>query len=161
MGFHRHQHEKPNATFHLVTCVCRDIQIRTAVCRGRSERGLLRLVFLRINEEVAGMQIAIECDDRFWLLKIAYDEKFATCSPGTLLMLHSVKHAAVRGLKSYEFLGTAERWTRPWTESLRRCVALRAYPLSIGGIAVMTCVAGADLIVSIRRSLSEWRALRP
>ena len=126
-----------------------------------SERGLLRLVFLRINEEVAGMQIAIECDDRFWLLKIAYDEKFATCSPGTLLMLHSVKHAAVRGLKSYEFLGTAERWTRPWTESLRRCVALRAYPLSIGGIAVMTCVAGADLIVSIRRSLSEWRALRP
>ena len=114
-----------------------------------SERGILRLVFLRINGEAAGMQIAIECDDRFWLLKIGHDDKFAKCSPGTLLMLHSVKHAAVRGLKSYEFLGTAEPWTRAWTTSLRRCVALRAYPLSIGGIAVMSYVSGVDLIVSI------------
>ena len=127
-----------------------------------SERGILRLVFLRINEKAVGMQIAIECDDRFWLMKIAYDEQFARCSPGTLLMLHSVKYAAVRGLKSFEFLGTTERWTRAWTDSRRRCVALRAHPLSIGGIAVMTFVAGVDLIVSVRRSLSEWRAaLRP
>jgi CelD/BcsL family acetyltransferase involved in cellulose biosynthesis len=127
-----------------------------------SERGILRLVFFRINEKAVGMQIAIECDDRFWLMKIAYDEQFSRCSPGTLLMLHSVKYAAARGLKSFEFLGTAERWTRTWTESRRCCVALRAHPLSIGGIAVMTFVAGVDLVVSLRRSLAEWRAaLRP
>jgi CelD/BcsL family acetyltransferase involved in cellulose biosynthesis len=101
------------------------------------------------------MQIAIECDDRFWLLKIGHDDKFAKCSPGTLLMLHSVKYAAVRGLKSYEFLGIAEPWTRAWTESLRRCVTLRAYPLSIGGIAVMTYVAGVDLSGSILRGMKR------
>jgi CelD/BcsL family acetyltransferase involved in cellulose biosynthesis len=120
-----------------------------------SERGILRLAFIRINGEAAGMQIAIECDDRFWLLKIGHDDKFAKCSPGTLLMLHSVKYAAVRGLKSYEFLGIAEPWTRAWTESLRRCVTLRAYPLSIGGIAVMTYVAGVDLSGSILRGMKR------
>jgi CelD/BcsL family acetyltransferase involved in cellulose biosynthesis len=120
-----------------------------------SERGILRLAFLRINGEAAGMQIAIECDDRFWLLKIGHDDKFAKCSPGTLLMLHTVKYAAGRGLKSYEFLGIAEPWTRAWTESLRRCVALRAYPLSIGGIAVMTSVTSTDLIVSILRRIKR------
>ena len=120
-----------------------------------SERGILRLAFLRINGAAAGMQIAIECDDRFWLLKIGHDDKFAKCSPGTLLMLHSVKYAAGRGLKSYEFLGTVEPWTRAWTESLRRCVALRAYPFSIGGIAVMTSVTGMDLIVSILRGIKR------
>lgn len=133
----------------------------TRYAMAASEHGILRLVFLRINEQSAGMQIAIECDDRFWLLKVAYDEKFAKCSPGALLMLHSVKYAAGRGLKSFEFLGTSERWTRVWTDSLRRCVALRAYPRSISGIATMTCVAGVDLKVSIRRSLSEWRHRRP
>jgi CelD/BcsL family acetyltransferase involved in cellulose biosynthesis len=128
-----------------------------------SERGILRLVFLRINGEAAGMQIAIECDDRFWLLKIGHDDKFARCSPGTLLMLHSVKYAAVRGLKSYEFLGIAERWTGVWTKSLRCCVALRAYPLSMSGIAVMTYDAGSDLIVSVLKGLRRtlpWRSRR-
>jgi CelD/BcsL family acetyltransferase involved in cellulose biosynthesis len=114
-----------------------------------SERGILRLAFMRINGEPAGMQIAIESDDRFWLLKIGHDERFARCSPGTLLMLYSIKYAAVRGLKSYEFLGIAEPWTRVWTQSVRRCVALRAYPLSAGGIAAMTCDAGEELIVRI------------
>jgi CelD/BcsL family acetyltransferase involved in cellulose biosynthesis len=113
------------------------------------------MAFLRINGEAAGMQIATECDDRFWLLKIGHDDRFATCSPGTLLMLHSIKYAAVRGLKSYEFLGIAEPWTRAWTESLRRCVALHAYPLSIGGIAVMTSVAGVDLMMSMLRGMKQ------
>jgi hypothetical protein len=74
-------------------------------------------------------------------------------------MLHSVKYAAVRGLKSYEFLGTAEPWTRVWTESLRRCVALRAYPMSTGGVAVMTYLASVDLIVSILKGIKRnlWR----
>ena len=125
-----------------------------------SECGMLRLVFLRINGEAAGMQIAIECDDRFWLLKIGHDDRFAKCSPGMLLMLHSVGYAAGRGLKSYEFLGIAEPWTRAWTESLRRCVAVRAYPVNIGGIAALTSDTGVDLVVSILRRIRDVVAAR-
>jgi CelD/BcsL family acetyltransferase involved in cellulose biosynthesis len=120
-----------------------------------SERGILRLVFLRIDGQPAGMQIAIECDDRFWLLKIGHDDRFSKCSPGTLLMLYSLKYAAVRGLKSYELLGIAEPWTRTWTELLRPCVALRAYPLSIGGVAVLTYDATNFIWARINRRLKR------
>jgi CelD/BcsL family acetyltransferase involved in cellulose biosynthesis len=121
--------------------------------RAASESGVLRLFFLRIDGQAVGMQIAIECDDRFWLLKIGHDDRYSKCSPGTLLMLHSLKYAASRGLKSYEFLGIAEPWTRNWTESLRPCVSLRAYPLSIGGIAVMSCDAITLMLKGMNRAL--------
>ncbi len=120
-----------------------------------SARGILRLVFLRIDGQAAGMQIAIECDDRFWLLKIGHDDKFSKCSPGNLLMLYSVRYAAMRALKSYEFLGVAEPWTRTWTELLRPCVALRGYPLSFGGIAVMASDATNSIWARINRRLRK------
>ena len=120
-----------------------------------SERGILRLVFLRIDGQAAGMQIAIESDDRFWLLKIGHDNRFSKCSPGTLLMLYSLRYAASCGLSSYEFLGIAEPWTRNWTELLRPCVALRAYPLSIGGIAAMSYDAYNILLALMNRRLKR------
>src|SRR5262245_78064 len=101
------------------------------------EKGILRLFFLRIGGRAVAMQLAVECHDRFWLLKIGYDEQFSRCSPGTLLMLHTLKYAATRGLVSYEFLGLTESWTSAWTQSLRPCVSLRAYPLRWQGIATL------------------------
>jgi CelD/BcsL family acetyltransferase involved in cellulose biosynthesis len=99
------------------------------------ESGILRLCFMRIGRRAVAMQFAVECNNRFWLLKIGYDEEFARCSPGALLMLHTLQYAATRGLASYEFLGLPEPWTRNWTESLRPCVSLRAYMLGWHGIA--------------------------
>src|SRR5262249_16919781 len=60
-----------------------------AACR----RGILRLGFLRIGGQTAAMQLGVEWGGRFWLLKIGFDEAFARCSPGTLLMLEMVRHA--------------------------------------------------------------------
>jgi len=91
-------------------------------------KGILRLCFLRLDGQAVAMQLAIECGQRFWLLKIGYDEKFARCSPGTLLMLHTLQYAAGRGLAAYEFLGAAQPWTKMWTETRQECVSLRAYP---------------------------------
>jgi hypothetical protein len=101
------------------------------------EQGILRLCFMRIGRQAAAMQFAVECGGRFWLLKISYDESFACCSPGTLLMLHTVRCAAERGLRSYEFLGTAAPWTAAWTELERPCVALLAYPFGVRGLAAL------------------------
>lgn len=93
-----------------------------------ARRGALRIAFMRIDEAVIAMQIAAECGGRFWLLKIGHDEEYSRCSPGTLLMLHTLRYAARRGLVSYEFLGTAEPWTRMWSERERKCVSIRTYP---------------------------------
>src|SRR5262249_3804133 len=77
-----------------------------------SERGILRLCFLKIGGHAAATQIAVESGGGFWLLKVGYDETFARCSPGNLLMIESLRYAATRGLRTYEFLGSEEPWTR-------------------------------------------------
>jgi CelD/BcsL family acetyltransferase involved in cellulose biosynthesis len=122
-----------------------------------SEKGILRLAFMRIDGKAVGMQIAIECGERFWLLKIGHDEEYSKCSPGTLLMLQSVKCAAARRLRSYEFLGTAESWTKIWTETLRTCVALNAYPFRLTGVAASAWDAGRSALSKFKRRLRGQR----
>ena len=102
-----------------------------------AQRGILRLGFLRIGERAAAMQIAVQSGERFWLLKMGYDETFARCSPGTLLMIETLRYAATRGLRSYEFLGAVEPWTPMWTGLVRPCVSLRAYPATAQGMAAL------------------------
>ena len=115
------------------------------------QQGILRVCFLRIGERVAAMQLAVEGGGRFWLLKIGYDEKFARCSPGTLLALETIRYAASKGLNSYEFLGTAEAWTKMWTPHIRRCVSVWAYPRKVQGMATLT----ADVAQIAWRRLSR------
>src|SRR5262245_40200622 len=116
-----------------------------AACR----RGILRLGFLRIGGRTAAMQLGVEWGGRFWLLKIGFDEAFARCSPGTLLMLEMVRRAAQRGLHAYELLGVSEPWTRMWTNLEHPCVSLRAYAGPGSGAPVVA----ADL------PLGGWRGL--
>lgn len=120
-----------------------------------SAKGILRMVFMRIAGAAVGMQIAIESHKRFWLFKIGYDERVGKCSPGNLLMLHSVQFAAERGLLSYEFLGAAAPWTATWTKTLRDCVNLRTYPISLGGAAALAYDGGRWTFERLRRRLRK------
>jgi len=103
-----------------------------------SEKGILRLSFMRIGGEVAATQIAVESGGRFWLLKVGYDERFARCSPGHLLMVETLRYAAERGLRTFEFLGSAEPWTQVWTTDVRPCVSVWAYPNNFRGLAAFS-----------------------
>ena len=114
----------------------------TAFARKAVDAGILRLAFLRVGGRTAAVQLAADCRGRFSLLKFLYDEAFKRSSPGTLLMLETVRYSAERGLDSYELLGTVESWTRMWTETERPCVALRAYPPRAGGIAAAALDVG-------------------
>ena len=107
-----------------------------------AEAGLLRLCFLTIGGRAVAMQLGVECGERFWLLRIGYDEEFARCSPGTLLMVEVVRDAAERGLRSYEFLGTVEPWTALWTRHVRPCVSVLAYPAGWGGMTALASNVG-------------------
>lgn len=114
--------------------------------------GSLRLAFLRIGGRAAAVQIAAESGGRFWLLKIGYDEQFARCSPGTLLMVETIRAAAASRLRAYEFLGNAEAWIRFWTSEERPCVSLRVYPLRSRGLTM----AAADARAVARRQVGDW-----
>jgi CelD/BcsL family acetyltransferase involved in cellulose biosynthesis len=114
----------------------------TRYAEAAADAGTLRLAFLRIAGRTAAVQLAAECGGRFWLLKVGYDEEFRRSSPGTLLMLETIRYAATRELESYELLGQVEPWTRFWTEQERECIALRAYPPRPAGIAAAALDAG-------------------
>jgi CelD/BcsL family acetyltransferase involved in cellulose biosynthesis len=101
------------------------------------EQGILRILFLKLGPDIASMMIALEASDRFWILKIGFDERFAKCSPGMLLMHEALRYAARRGLKSYEFLGSATDWTRRWTGRERPIHRVLIYPYTVQGAAIL------------------------
>lgn len=117
-----------------------------------AEQGILRLCFLRIGGRAAAMQFAVEFGERFWLLKIGYDEAFARCSPGTLLAIETVRYAASQGLRSYEFLGTDEPWIQMWTPFVRPCVSVSTYPFNGNGMKMLA----SDATTVVRRKLSRF-----
>lgn len=108
--------------------------------------GILRVCFLRINDRVAAMQLAVEQGDGFWLLKVGYDARFAQCSPGLLLMRDTIRYAVEAGLTSYEFLGRAEAWTEVWTKTEHPYVSVRVYPLGVRGLSALVA-DGADFLI--------------
>ncbi|HEX8480329.1 MAG TPA: GNAT family N-acetyltransferase [Allosphingosinicella sp.] len=119
--------------------------------RSACEQGVFRIAFMRIDGRAVAMQMALECLDRYWLFKIGFDEAFERCSPGTLLMLHTLGWAANRDLRAYELLGHFEPWiARFWTREQHECVWVRAYPVNPRGAAAFA----ADACASLRRRLA-------
>lgn len=104
------------------------------VAHAAARSGTLRLAFLRVDGRAAAMQIALASAQRLWLLKIGYDPAYARCRPGHLLLLRTLSRAASQGLRSCEFMGHAAPWTAQWTDTLRACVGVRVYPLSLPGL---------------------------
>lgn len=99
-------------------------------------RGSLRIAFMRIGRHAVAMQMAVVHANRFWLLKIGYDESHGACSPGSLLMLHTLGHAAREGLEAYELLGGMEPWIAGlWTQDSHACLRVRTYPFNLRGAA--------------------------
>ena len=101
------------------------------------------MAFLRLDGEVAAMHLAVEACGRHWLYKIGYDERFARCSPGTLLMLHALGDATGRGMTAFELMGDAEAWIADlWTRDAHPCWQVRTYPFGPQGAAAWLAAAG-------------------
>lgn len=118
--------------------------------------GILRICFLRIDGRAVAMQFAAEWNNAFWLFKIGYDAGFERCSPGNLLMLETLRYAAVRGLGSYEFLGTNAAWTRAWTTSIRPMVHMNVYPFTLSGLAALCRDEGPGRWERVARSVRKY-----
>lgn len=112
--------------------------------------GILRIGVLRIAGNVVAAQLAVEYANRFWVLKIGYDEGWARCSPGLLLMHETIRSAFERGLEAYEFLGSDEPWIHIWTDHVRRDITHRVYPLSGKGL-LYVCLDGLRSLINRMR----------
>jgi CelD/BcsL family acetyltransferase involved in cellulose biosynthesis len=116
-----------------------------------AEAGHLRIALLRLGGRPVAMQIAAEWRERFWLFKIAHDEAFAACSPGQLLMRHTLQQAAARGLRSYEFMGVMDDWTRLWTTQTREYLEVFALPYTLASLRALSRSAARQIFRRLRR----------
>lgn len=123
--------------------------------RSAMEAGMLRLCFMRIDGRAAAMQIAVEHDESFWLIKVGYDDAFKGVSPGNLLMRETIRHAAQKGLKSYEFLGKEAVWTKLWASEARPIATVRIYPFNHRGALALVLDAFAVLKKRASDALSK------
>jgi CelD/BcsL family acetyltransferase involved in cellulose biosynthesis len=96
----------------------------TQLARAACQLGTLRVGMLRIGDQPAAMQLAIEQDGCLWLFKMGFDETFARFSPGTLLMVESLRSARQRGCDRYELTGKSEAWNQIWAPRLHEAVSL-------------------------------------
>lgn len=118
--------------------------------RSACEKCEFRIAFMRIGGRAVAMQMALETLGRYWLFKIGFDEEYERCSPGTLLMLHTIGWAAERELEAYELLGNLEPWIAQfWTREQHDCVWVRAYPYNPTGAAAFA----ADAFAALRKRL--------
>jgi len=99
-----------------------------------AQLGLLRLCFCRINGKAVATQLAVQYANRFWLLKIGYDEDWARCSPGILLTHETIRYSFDQALKSFEFLGSDQPWIHIWTDKVTPFLSSQIYPFSLKGL---------------------------
>jgi CelD/BcsL family acetyltransferase involved in cellulose biosynthesis len=109
-----------------------------AAGRAFAARGQLRYCRLAVDDVAVAAQLAIEYAERWWILKIGFDEAWSDYSPGLQLSWDTVRTAFGLKLRGVEFLGTAEAWLTIWTKSERNLANLRYYPRSFGGISRLT-----------------------
>lgn len=97
------------------------------------DRGTLLVCFLEVKGIPIATILGIQSGQRFWVLKIGYDEEWARCSPGIQLTMETIHYAFEQGLEAYEFLGSEEPWQAMWPRSRHELISLVLYPMSIQG----------------------------
>jgi len=89
---------------------------------------------LSINGQPVASHLAIQQFGRLWILKIGYDQAYASCSPGILLTHEMIRYAHSNHLRGFEFLGCSEEWIKLWKPKIRDYGSYLYYPLSYYGI---------------------------
>jgi len=121
------------------------------------QTGSLRIGILRIGNQAAAMQLAVEHDGCFWLLKMGFHESFARFSPGTLLLVESLRKARERGCCRYEMMGRSEMWNRVWTQRLHEAVTVKLSPASPRGyVNVITNKTAGAFTTSLRNRIRDY-----
>ena len=104
-------------------------------CNRALHHNWLRIGFLRVDDHTIATIIGLVFCNRFWLLKVGYDQQWAKCSPGMLLITECIHYAFEQHLEGFEFLGSDESWLRAWIrDDHKHDFGLYAfYPSNISG----------------------------
>lgn len=106
----------------------RDYARRAAV------RGQLRVVSVTFGGELAAMELGVRAHERVFQLKVGFQDRFAAYSPGQLATRASIRTAFAEGVRSFEFLGSAEPWEHRWRPEVRSYSLVALYPFSVRSV---------------------------
>jgi hypothetical protein len=84
------------------------------IVKSFGEAGLVEINLLRVGEKTIAAQVALVVADTCFLLKIAYDENYATVSPGNMLLEYLLKSYEDNAFIRYVCLITDFRWHADW-----------------------------------------------
>jgi CelD/BcsL family acetyltransferase involved in cellulose biosynthesis len=116
-----------------------------------SERGFLRLAFLRLGNRPLAFNYCLEAEGRHYLIKPGYDEEFRELGPGSILTSEMIARTFRLGLKSYEFLGGEDDYKVRWATGLRDRLRTQLFATSVTG--------ALDRVVQTRGRAIARRAL--
>jgi CelD/BcsL family acetyltransferase involved in cellulose biosynthesis len=97
------------------------------LARAFHERGALRLTRIVLDDTVAAFDLCVLRNNRLYLLKTGYDERFSKLAPGLVLRLCTIERCFELGYEAHELLGEDSEWKLKFATTERRHLDLRAY----------------------------------
>jgi CelD/BcsL family acetyltransferase involved in cellulose biosynthesis len=91
----------------------------TRLAERQADVGQLRLSFLRIGGKRISFSYILCSDRKLYGVKIGYDPKYHTYSPGNMLLNLVLQDACASHLLEYDFLGVDDEWKLDWTKCSR------------------------------------------
>jgi len=104
------------------------------LARWAAGRGFLRLFVLRLDGAPIAVDYCLEDHGVRYMLKGGFDPRYASWSPGALLLEDGLAHAAQLGIKEVDLGGGSDAYKLRWTSSVRTRVRLEAFAPSIPGL---------------------------
>ncbi|MES9830444.1 MAG: GNAT family N-acetyltransferase [Candidatus Thiodiazotropha sp.] len=124
----------------------------TVYCRHLCQSGDLFVSTLRLNRQMIAVQLLAQHANRWWVLKIGYDERWAKFSPGMQLMFETIREAFKRNLTAFELLGTEEKWIDIWPHKTHQFTTLVYFPFNLRGLGALIAEAGYKCLSQVWRS---------
>jgi CelD/BcsL family acetyltransferase involved in cellulose biosynthesis len=82
--------------------------------------GRLQLTFLRVAGQRISFNYLLRSQQTLYGVKIGYDPKYHSYSPGNMLLNLILQDACSQGIDEYDFLGVADGWKFDWTKDARQ-----------------------------------------
>lgn len=102
------------------------------IARWASERGWLKLAFLRLDGRAIAFDLCLDANRVHFLLKTGFDHDYQKFGPGLILRSAMLERAFSGPIDRYEFLGTIagtnNRWKLDWTDRYHERMRLQAFP---------------------------------
>lgn len=119
------------------------------------DAGLAEINLLRVDEKTIAAQLALVIVDTCFLLKITYDENYATLSPGNMLLEHLLKSYEDNTLVKYICLITDYRWHADWRPEQSSYMTFKHFNKTPKGLLACTILHIKEIAKSLLRKVKK------